>query len=296
MQLLMVTSTLLTTFLAIIMAFFYFSHKTYPGFGYWTLGGFLLGNTYLMLALRGIIPDVISVFFVNISVSLVGLLYLDGMRLFLNYPQISRAFYLIPVALGIHSIFFVYFFDFSAWRTFLISMAFAIPHGLTAWIVIREYPKTKSIFSLIIAAEMSTATLLIAVRGIWAITTSDFRFLTYSATEAAFFITNMIFQIVISLSFIMLNTERFARDLTLAHNDLKTNIEELEKALDEVKTLRGILPICSSCKKIRDDNNNWVQMEVYVRDRTEADFSHGICPDCVKKLYPKFADKVLSKQ
>jgi hypothetical protein len=56
-----------------------------------------------------------------------------------------------------------------------------------------------------------------------------------------------------------------------------------------VKTLRGMLPICASCKKIRDDHGEWVQMEVYVRDRTEADFSHGICPECMKKLYPEFS-------
>ncbi len=62
--------------------------------------------------------------------------------------------------------------------------------------------------------------------------------------------------------------------------------EALQKARDEVQTLQGILPICSNCKKIRDDKGHWNQVEVYVRDHTEADFSHGICPECAKKLYP----------
>jgi len=56
--------------------------------------------------------------------------------------------------------------------------------------------------------------------------------------------------------------------------------EKLKKAYNEIKTLRGIIPICSSCKKIRDDEGYWQQVEVYVRDRTDADFSHGICPGC----------------
>jgi PAS domain S-box-containing protein len=62
-------------------------------------------------------------------------------------------------------------------------------------------------------------------------------------------------------------------------------IDELKEALANVKTLRGLIPICSSCKKIRDDKGFWSQVEVYVRDRSEAEFSHGICPECMKKLY-----------
>lgn len=61
---------------------------------------------------------------------------------------------------------------------------------------------------------------------------------------------------------------------------------ELQKALSEVKTLRGFLPICSSCKKIRDDTGYWNQIEAYIHKHTEAQFSHGICPDCAEKLYP----------
>lgn len=64
-------------------------------------------------------------------------------------------------------------------------------------------------------------------------------------------------------------------------------IAELREALAKVKTLSGLLPICASCKKIRDDQGYWHQVEVYVRDHSEADFSHGICPDCQKKLYPE---------
>jgi hypothetical protein len=63
---------------------------------------------------------------------------------------------------------------------------------------------------------------------------------------------------------------------------------EREKAHQEVKILRGFLPICASCKKIKDDNGYWTQIEGYIKDHSEADFTHGICPDCVEKLYPDF--------
>ncbi|MDD5645027.1 MAG: hypothetical protein PHO00_06225, partial [bacterium] len=68
-------------------------------------------------------------------------------------------------------------------------------------------------------------------------------------------------------------------------------IEELQNALTQVKTLRGLLPICSHCKKIRDDKGYWHQVEEYVGKHSEVAFSHGICPSCRKKLYPTPADK-----
>jgi hypothetical protein len=60
---------------------------------------------------------------------------------------------------------------------------------------------------------------------------------------------------------------------------------KLQKALSEIKTLSGLLPICASCKKIRDDKGYWNQIELYIRDHSEAEFSHSICPPCAEKLY-----------
>jgi PAS domain S-box-containing protein len=70
--------------------------------------------------------------------------------------------------------------------------------------------------------------------------------------------------------------------------DREKLISKLQDALKKIKTLRGIIPICAACKKIRDDKGYWNQIEIYLREHSEADFSHGICPDCVKKLYPDF--------
>jgi hypothetical protein len=70
--------------------------------------------------------------------------------------------------------------------------------------------------------------------------------------------------------------------------ELKKKNTELKTALSQVKTLSGFLPICASCKKIRDDNGYWNQIESYIRNHSEAEFSHGICPDCAQKLYPNY--------
>lgn len=76
--------------------------------------------------------------------------------------------------------------------------------------------------------------------------------------------------------------------IKLASQAKEKLIDDLQKALVEVKTLSGLLPICSSCKKIRDDEGYWQQIEEYIRDHSEADFTHGICNECVEELYPEF--------
>lgn len=68
-------------------------------------------------------------------------------------------------------------------------------------------------------------------------------------------------------------------------------ISQLQEALDNIKKLEGLMHICSSCKRIRDDKGGWNQMEAYIHEHSEAEFSHGICPDCARKIYPKYFPK-----
>jgi DNA repair exonuclease SbcCD ATPase subunit len=78
--------------------------------------------------------------------------------------------------------------------------------------------------------------------------------------------------------------------LSQYHAQLEDRVEartaQLQTALANVKTIRGLLPICSNCKKIRNDAGYWQQIEAYVSEHSLAEFSHGICPDCGKELYP----------
>jgi DNA-binding response OmpR family regulator len=67
-------------------------------------------------------------------------------------------------------------------------------------------------------------------------------------------------------------------------------ISQLTASLEEVRQLRGIIPICASCKKIRNDEGYWQQVEEYISSRSEVEFTHGLCPDCIKKFYPDYED------
>ena len=72
------------------------------------------------------------------------------------------------------------------------------------------------------------------------------------------------------------------------NHELERANRELKEAMGTIKALRGLIPICAHCKKIRDDQGYWRQVEEYFREHTEAEFSHGLCPECVKTLYPDF--------
>jgi len=87
--------------------------------------------------------------------------------------------------------------------------------------------------------------------------------------------------------------ETLVRKRTL---ELENSITELKQANDKIKVLDGLVPICSSCKKIRDDKGFWSQLEQYITKHSSAQFSHGICPDCIKELYPDYYKMLQDKK
>ena len=105
------------------------------------------------------------------------------------------------------------------------------------------------------------------------------------------------FPVEVSLRLIDVDGEKFyqgiIRDITerkRAEEEREKLIQELKETLAKVRTLSGLVPICASCKKIRDDKGYWNQIESYIQKHSMAEFSHGICPECAKKLYPDFCE------
>ncbi len=84
---------------------------------------------------------------------------------------------------------------------------------------------------------------------------------------------------------------RLLKQATITRQKLQESNQRLELTLKEVKELSGLLPICASCKKIRDDKGYWNQIESYIKKHSKAEFSHSICPECVKELYPGIYSK-----
>ncbi len=97
----------------------------------------------------------------------------------------------------------------------------------------------------------------------------------------------------------IIGASAIARDISekkRAEQEREKLIAELQEALANVKTLSGLIPICASCKKIRDDRGYWNQIENYLKEHSEAEFSHGICPDCAQRLYPEVWAQISEKK
>ena len=87
------------------------------------------------------------------------------------------------------------------------------------------------------------------------------------------------------------NRHRYSRLLAEERDHLAIETQRLREAMDRIKTLNGMLPICAHCKKIRDDKGYWQQVESYIHDHADVEFSHGICPECSKKYYGEEAEE-----
>lgn len=107
--------------------------------------------------------------------------------------------------------------------------------------------------------------------------------------------TGLILRFLVSLFFVTMisfaleaSRERYLIMECEEHDKLMIEKQNIEKALRQIKTLSGLIPICSICKKIRNDQGYWQQVEIYVMENSEADFSHGMCPDCFSEFYPDY--------
>ncbi|WP_319521315.1 hypothetical protein [uncultured Desulfosarcina sp.] len=109
-------------------------------------------------------------------------------------------------------------------------------------------------------------------------------FQRYEALEMEAFIVGSLFLVTALTAFSIRRLVAFRKVNAIL---VKRNAE-LEKAMIEIKELRGLIPICSVCKKIRDDEDSWHQIEAYIESHSHAEFTHGICPECMRMLYPGF--------
>jgi len=116
--------------------------------------------------------------------------------------------------------------------------------------------------------------------------------------DIARWVVVILIPIVVFVGFILIYNRRLRREIRarqMAEREREQVINELQTALSNIKQLKGLLPICASCKKIRDDQGYWQQVEEYLLEHSEAEFSHSLCPDCIRKLYPDIAEEVLNK-
>jgi hypothetical protein len=119
-------------------------------------------------------------------------------------------------------------------------------------------------------------------------------YISQTTVQSLYFLISVIFASLMPITVYVLHTERSTDALIKNAEQLAQEKQKLQSSLEEIKTLRGIIPICMYCKKIRNDEGFWEDVAVYIQNHSYADMSHGLCPDCLNRVYPDVYDKMKS--
>jgi len=281
---LFVADALITAIIGLALLFYRANSKTYPGFGFWMTGSFFAAAGYSATFLRGVIPVWSSVLLANAAFVLAGVLRLDGMMRFLEGRVLRRLCYAAPVLSLALSAYFCFARDDILIRVAILTAFICLFTWAIALVFIRSAPDTsKTLYytaggvGVIYGLAMLTRTIL------W-MRSPGYGIFDNTGFHSAFFISVFIYEIWFGLLIMMMNNRRLGAELHESENNLKTRVVELKNALSEIKTLKGLLPICSCCKKIRDDQGYWSQLETYIHLHSEATFTHGLCPECAERM------------
>lgn len=257
------------------MVYIYRNQKAYPGFKQWTLGYFLNFSGFVFLSLRNILPDFITVITANLCIVLCFVFIARGLINFAGQKQNIWLDVFPPAVLVMFFIHFLYFYPSLNARITVISL-----------VMIFLCLRCISIIHKKIPLRLGGKNRLLITAFIWVAFWLSFRifltlshekhihdFMSNSTIQGISIIAGSIGLIFIAAGLIIINAQRLENNLIRAN--------------EEIKILKGFLPICMYCKKIRDDNGYWNQIEAYIQKHSEAEFSHSICSECAKKYHPE---------
>jgi hypothetical protein len=285
----------LTGFLLGIYCLLYsFRQQTCPGFRCWIAAFFLLAAGFGALLARGPLPVWPSIILVNGCFMAVGLLRLDGSLRFLRGKTLSAWAYLaIPALVVLNS--YVHLADDSLrMRTLLFSIFISTSFFVAGRVyLLNRRTSNRGLYVTCGLTLLLYGGLLLA-RAIFIFlkpTILSKELFSGLLTYDPFFLAAFLLETTLGICILLLNSNWLERVLLYSREELKVSLAELETVLSELKVLRGILPICASCKKIRDTSGTWTPVETYIHAHSEADFTHGMCPDCSKEFYPGIPDR-----
>ena len=270
------TSCVVSLILCICMFYVYRCRKTYSGFLQWAIAAILNALGMGFLSMRGLLPEFITIVIANTLVVGASGFIADGLGVFLGCTRRRGLFILIALSTFVLFIYCTYYSPNTNARIVVISLMLSVLYGYSAYVVHRCIPRVLSDRNLLLSSVFSIQALACMLRIFPTVFIEGpiVDFMRPSILQGASFVVFLGGNIFVTIGLIVLNAQRVELDL--------------QATMEEVKTLRGIIPICSSCKKIRSDAGIWHQIEVYIHDHSEAEFSHSICPECMKELYPEY--------
>ena len=255
--------------------------RAYPsrfrGMNLWAIASLAQSVALTLLWLRDRIPDAFSIVggntlvILSLVVSYQAVMQFKGRR----FPKLPL--YSLVVFAFLASIYFAYVVPNTTARAILSSVNITIPLSLAAGTLLLD--KRPKPFSHWMTGIVFLSSALVTVARL-------VHLIFFGGTLATLFAQNPMQHVFFAYQFVTVTLLTFG--FMLMCNDRFNT--ELTEALRRVKTLSGLLPICSSCKSVRDDHGYWQQIEGYVEQHSDAEFSHSICPSCARALYPSLSE------
>jgi hypothetical protein len=260
--------------------------KTHAGPGWWTLGSASLALGFAFNYLRDA-PAVAPIAIIgNNLLFLAGasLLYVGVLR-FLGRTEPRAMLVVLFAIVSAAIVYFTFVQDNVPARRVIISIALVLVSVLIAVALLAHRSRQAAASCYFLTTVFLGHSVFLVSRALTPLSGPQVEAIFSSSnSQVATYISALIATTLWTFGFILMVNQRL-------NAERQETIEELHGAMEQIRTLRGILPICSHCKKIRDDRGFWEQVDAYVSRHTEAEFSHGICPDCMQARYPKYHRK-----
>ena len=265
--------------LAISMINYYYSRKTYEGFGVWTIGIILFSAGFFLIALRSILPNFVSVILANLILIIAIFLMFYGFRKF-ERRKVNIYFHIIFIFVLSIVLFpiFTYISPNINSRVLIASIANVFYFSLCILSLINSKKESSNSSSKFLIIVLALFIVLILLRSVIYLLPS-FNITNYM-DSGVIFGTTVLGQISLSIVFVIGLIQLNAKTL---EEEYRKVIHDLELSIQEIKTIKGLIPICSYCHSIRDEKGLWERFEKYISTRSSAEFSHGICPICFDK-------------
>lgn len=267
-------SGIISLVLSICMLYVRQTRKTYPGFNEWTVASIFNFLGMFFLSLRGVLPDFFSVIIANSLLLLAQIYIASGLLSFADCRSKNRLFFSL---VGLNFLLLAYFTytvpDVNS-RMSVMSIFMAIVNIINIHTLKNDIPRLIEGKNRFLLTIFSFVAVFLFFRAFTA---------TFLENQIADFMISSAFRITSFMIFICGHVFIF---FGLLVQNFRRVEADYQKSLTEIKTLRGIIPICSSCKKIRNDAGIWDRIETYFKEHSKAEFSHGICPDCARNIYP----------
>ena len=257
-----------------IMIYISMTRLTYPGFHHWTLSFVFGGLGMILISLRHLAPDWISIVLANLCITAFPALLATGLAKFLNKPRRCWLLGLVLAVTMVSLVYFTYWRPNVRMRVVVVSIAIGVLFAYSLILLLRNARPQVGFSNTLLNTVLAILLFWVLVRVLITLAfewkTNDF--LSAGTLQGFSFIFYTIGCFFILGGLVTLNAQRME--------------SELASADQEIENMSRLIPICAACKKIRDDEGYWEAVETYIQRTTNKDLTHGICPECAKKLYP----------